>query len=146
MVLSKYLNLTGILFLAHFTSIFTYTIIRKLKEESYTIPLLGIRVKPYIIPYFNYQLETWFMTIFWNMLLLMPIYCAGGIITFIAHRYGLVHFNNRAYVSVLTNMLVLHVTTILSMWLIVGERPNKNDMIALILLAGAGFFIIMPRR
>lgn len=80
--------------------------------------------------------------VFWASLTIQPVYLLSGFILFKAHWFGASVFH-AAYISVIANLIAMNVTTIIFMYLKVGETPNKYEWMALFFALLAGFCIVL---
>jgi len=110
-----------LIFLSHYTSIITYSVVRQLKLGSYVTPLFG------------WKFDHWFSYIVCSMGVFQVLYWINGIMLFTAYKLSFDHFGTM-YPAVILNLIAVILWTIWMMYLRVGEVPTRDGWFALILI------------
>lgn len=134
--MARILNLLLVLllvFMSHWTSTLTYTLVRNIKAGQYITPLFGWRFK------------SWWPFITVSVAVLQPFYWTGGILIFTAYKISLDYFTE-VYPAVILNLAAMTAWSVLMMYLRVKELPTRDGWIALTLIIIASFLAINAGR
>jgi len=126
LALSSLLRIALMVTLSHLlTSPFTYTLVSRLTTQDYR----------WLKWHFNSADDL----IFWSLVTIQPLYFVGGLIVFKTYGFS-IHTFQSAYVAIIANIIAVNITTVLFMYLKVGEIPNKYGWMALFFALLAGLF------
>lgn len=128
------LTIYAIMFLAQFIMSWgSYTFIfSKVKSNKYTLPLFG-----------EFQSWQWFTVVAWSMASML--YIPGTILVVLASRYSMRN-SGSMYPWAIAGQMVPIGITMFFMWYRIGELPNRNGWIALILVMLASIFASFSGR
>lgn len=124
MALSNLLKIALMVTLSHLlTSPFTYTLVSRLTTQDYR--------------WLKWHFDSADDLIFWGLVTIQPLYFIGGLIVFKVYWFSISTFQS-AYIAIIANIIAMNITTVLFMYLRVGEIPNRYGWMALFfaLLAG----------
>lgn len=134
--MARILNLLLVLllvFMSHWTSTLTYTLVRNIKAGQYITPMFG------------WRFESWWTFIIVSVAVLQPFYWTGGILIFTAYKISLDYFTE-VYPAVILNLAAMTAWSVLMMYLRVKELPTRDGWIALTLIIIASFLAINAGR
>lgn len=122
-----------LVFMSHWTSILTYTLVRNIKTGQYITPLFG------------WRFENWWPFVLVSVAVLQPFYWTGGVLIFTAYKISLDRFTE-AYPAVILNLAAMTAWTIMMMYFRVRELPTRDGWVALTLIIIASLLAINTGR
>lgn len=119
--LISFLLVPLLIFVSHYTSIITYSVVRQLKLGSYVTPIFG------------WKFDHWLSYIACSMGAFQVLYWINGIMLFTAYKLSFDHFGTM-YPAVILNLVAVIFWTVLMMYIRVGEIPSRDGWIAIVLI------------
>ena len=128
-MLFNLLKVAGMVTFSHLiSSPFSYTLVSRLKDNN--------------LRWLFWKFDSPNELIFWAGLTIQPVYLLSGLFLFKAHWFGASVFHV-AYISVIANIIAANVTTVIFMYLRVGETPNRYEWMALFFAMLAGLCVMI---